>query len=111
VPVFGREFIQLIEGDIKMRHTIRAMLIALAVALAAPAAIHFVATAQAQAKLIDINSATKAELDALPGIGSARADAIIKGRPYKAKDELHEKGIIPKAVYDKIKDQIIAKQK
>jgi DNA uptake protein ComE-like DNA-binding protein len=61
--------------------------------------------------LIDINSATKAELDALPGIGSARADAIIKGRPYKGKDELTQKSIIPQGVYDGIKDKIIAKQK
>src|SRR5271157_4579479 len=43
------------------------------------------------AVLLDINSASKSELDALPGIGSARADAIIKGRPYKGKDELGSK--------------------
>jgi DNA uptake protein ComE-like DNA-binding protein len=47
----------------------------------------------------------------LDGIGEARAKAIIKGRPYKAKDELVEKNIIPQGVYDKIKDGIIAKQK
>jgi competence protein ComEA len=61
--------------------------------------------------LLDINSASKSELDALPGIGSARADAIIKGRPYKGKDDLVQKKIIPKSVYDRIKDKIIAKQK
>ena len=63
------------------------------------------------AVLLDINSASKSELDALPGIGSARADAIIKGRPYKGKDELSQKKIIPQSVYDGIKDKIIAKQK
>src|SRR5262249_23378650 len=63
------------------------------------------------AKLIDINAASKAELDALPGIGSARADAIIKGRPYKGKDELVSKKIIPESVYNGIKDKIIAHQK
>ncbi len=63
------------------------------------------------AALLDINSASKSELDALPGIGTARADAIIKGRPYKGKDELVQKKIIPQSVYDEIKDKIIAKQK
>jgi competence protein ComEA len=66
--------------------------------------------AHAQA-LIDINSASKADLDGLKGIGSARAEAIIKGRPYKGKDELVQKGILTQAVYDGIKDKIIAKQK
>jgi len=60
--------------------------------------------------LLDINSASKSELDALPGIGGARADAIIKGRPYKGKDELVQKKVVPQKVYDGIKDKIIAKQ-
>ena len=60
---------------------------------------------------VDVNSASKAELTALKGVGDARADAIIKGRPYKGKDELAQKGIIPQSVYDDIKNQIIAKQK
>ena len=60
--------------------------------------------------LLDINSASKSELDALPGIGSVRADAIIKGRPYKGKDELVQKKIVPQRVYDRIKNRIIAKQ-
>jgi radical SAM superfamily enzyme with C-terminal helix-hairpin-helix motif len=63
------------------------------------------------ADLIDINSASKAELMTLPGIGDARADAIIKGRPYKGKDELVQKKIITDGVYQPIKDKIIAKQK
>jgi DNA uptake protein ComE-like DNA-binding protein len=68
-------------------------------------------TAPAQAGLIDINTASKDQLDALPQIGSARAEAIIKGRPYKAKNELVDKKIIPQNAYDAIKDKIIAKQK
>jgi competence protein ComEA len=61
--------------------------------------------------VLDINSATKKELSALPGIGDARSDAIIKGRPYKGKDDLVQRGIIPDGVYQPIKDRIIAKQK
>jgi competence protein ComEA len=65
----------------------------------------------AKAELIDINSAPKEELDALPGIGAARSEAIIKGRPYKRKDELVQRKILQQGVYDKIQDRIIAKQK
>lgn len=69
-----------------------------------------VAGKPAAAEKMDINSASEKELATLPGIGEARAKAIVKGRPYKGKDELAQKKIIPQAVYDKIKDSIIAKQ-
>jgi competence protein ComEA len=62
------------------------------------------------ADLLDINSASAAELQALPGIGDKRAADIIKNRPYKGKDELVQKKIIPEGVYAKIKGQIIARQ-
>ena len=94
-----------------MRQLVRATLLALGLTLTVPAITMLPAPAMAQANLLDINSASKAQLDALPGIGSARADAIIKGRPYKGKDDLVNKKIIPHNVYDGIKDKIIAKQK
>ena len=63
-----------------------------------------------KAALVDINTASEADLQTLTGIGPARAQAIIAGRPYKGKDDLVKKGILPAGVYKGIKDKIIAKQ-
>jgi competence protein ComEA len=61
--------------------------------------------------LVDINHASQKELEALPGVGEARAKAIIKGRPYKGKDDLVAKKVVPENVYNDIKDHIVARQK
>ena len=64
----------------------------------------------APAGLMDINTASEAELASLKGIGPVRAKAIVKGRPYKGKDDLVRRKIVPQNVYDDIREQVIAKQ-
>lgn len=68
-------------------------------------------TAAKLVTLLDINTATKDDLEKLAGIGVAYSQKIIAGRPYTRKDELVTKKVVPQPTYDKIKDKIIAKQK
>ena len=90
-----------------------AMLLGFAVAQTKPAPKPTMSATQEASKkadLIDINTATPEQLDALPGIGSGLSQKIIAGRPYRAKTDLLNKKIVPAATYQKIKNQIIAKQ-
>jgi DNA uptake protein ComE-like DNA-binding protein len=100
-----------------MRKLLEAIALAVALAFAFPTVALAKETpskaSQAKAKKaekLDINTATQDQLKELPGIGDAYAKKIVEGRPYKAKDELWQRKIIPKSTYDKIKGQVIAHQ-
>lgn len=76
----------------------------------APATRSVTAAPAAKGEPLDLNTATPDQLKTLPGIGDAYAKRIVDGRPYTMKNQLTQRGILPQAVYDKIKDNIVAKR-
>lgn len=59
--------------------------------------------------LVDLNTASAADLEALPGIGAARSRAIIAARqaqPFVSSDDLVTRGILPPDVYEAIRDRV-----
>jgi DNA uptake protein ComE-like DNA-binding protein len=93
------------------RLVIAAIILSAGLAIVVAPAIAAPPLALAQAQLIDVNSASAEQLKTLDGIGDARAAAIIKGRPYANKTQLVAKEILPQAVYYRIADKIVARQR
>src|SRR6516165_1439439 len=89
---------------IRMPAGILALTIAAPV-LAQPAA----TTVPSKAEMVDLNSATAAELKALPGVSDSDAAKIIQGRPYTDRNQLVGKKVVSEATYEKIKDHVVAK--
>ncbi len=65
-------------------------------------------TRTAQGQPVDLNTASKQDIAALPGIGPHYAQTIIDARPFTSKEDLLRKKTIPEATYDKIKDRVSA---
>jgi len=61
-------------------------------------------------KPLDLNTATKDQLQSLPGMTAAEADRVIAGRPYDDPNDLVKRHILAKAEYDKIADQVTARK-
>lgn len=78
--------------------------------LAAAPASGIKAKPAAPVKLVDINSASLQQLEALPGLSKADAQRIVAGRPYLSKADLVSSKVLPAGVYVAIKGRIVAKQ-
>jgi len=75
-----------------------------------PKSEHYGKPAVAKAPAVNLNSATKEDLEKLPGIGEALADKIIAARPFKSRMQLVSKGVLTKAQYAKVRTHVTAKQ-
>jgi DNA uptake protein ComE-like DNA-binding protein len=79
-----------------------------------PAETHKMTTAEksdspsANGQPVDLNSASKKDLAALPGIGPDYAQTIIDARPFGSKEDLLKKKVIPQETYDKIQNRVTA---
>lgn len=70
----------------------------------------YAAAAAEKTVLLDLNTASKAELMKLPAVGDAISDKIIAGRPWKSKYDLVVKKIVTRSAYDKFAKLVVARQ-
>lgn len=59
-------------------------------------------------ELLDLNTATPAELAALPGMGGEYVRRVVAHRPYTAKNQLVTRGILPAEEYERIAPLVVA---
>jgi competence protein ComEA len=55
---------------------------------------------------LNVNTASRADLVALKGIGPSRADAIMNGRPYGRLSELTDRRILPGSLFASLEDRL-----
>jgi DNA uptake protein ComE-like DNA-binding protein len=60
-------------------------------------------------KPVNVNSASRTELQTLPGVDEGTADRIIAGRPYHTRDELGTRGVVSPEQFNQIKDKVAVK--
>jgi DNA uptake protein ComE-like DNA-binding protein len=60
--------------------------------------------------LLDLNTATAAQLVSLPGMGPVYAQRVLAGRPYSAKNQLVTRGVLPRSAYEQIQSLIVARR-
>ena len=66
--------------------------------------------AAAHKNLVDLNTASRARLSALPSVDNALADKIIAGRPYSSRNDLVSKNVLPADTFEKIKGRVVARK-
>jgi competence protein ComEA len=92
---------------------LRILFFILAFTIVSPASPQHTSTAPAVSQpngdLVDLNTATLDQLKSLPGMGTAYARRIVAGRPYTAKNQLVNRGIIPQAAYEKMQSLVVAR--
>ena len=59
-----------------------------------------------ETSVVDVNSASKEQLETLPGLSAKQSEGVINGRPYSSKHDLVTRGIISESEYDRLADRL-----